>query len=41
MTRILAINGSYRKNGVTDQVVGTMTEALKASGAEVEIVLLR
>ncbi|MCK4839071.1 MAG: flavodoxin family protein, partial [Desulfobulbaceae bacterium] len=35
------INGSYRQNGVTDQVVGTMTEALKASGAEVEIVLLR
>lgn len=41
MTRILAINGSYRKSGVTDQVVETMAETLKETGAEVDIVLLR
>lgn len=41
MTKILAINGSYRDDGVTDQVVETMAETLQAAGAEVEIVLLR
>lgn len=41
MTRILAINGSYRDDGITDQVVEVMTQALHAAGAEVEIVLLR
>ncbi len=41
MSKILAINGSYRDDGVTDQVVESMTRALRASGAEVEIVLLR
>ena len=39
--KILAINGSYRAGGVTDQVVGTMAEALKEAGAEVETVILR
>ncbi len=41
MTSILAINGSYRKGGVTDQAVGAMSEALRAAGADVEIVFLR
>lgn len=41
MTRILAINGSYRENGITDQTVAAMAEALVALGAEVEIILLR
>jgi multimeric flavodoxin WrbA len=41
MTRILAINGSYRDDGITDQVVETVIKAAKASGAEVETILLR
>ena len=41
MIRVLAINGSYRVNGITDQTVHALTEAMKAAGAEVEIVLLR
>lgn len=41
MPQILAINGSYRKNGITDQVVDAMAQSLRASGAEVEITLLR
>lgn len=40
-TRILVINGSYRDDGVTDQVVEAATHALRDSGAEVETVLLR
>lgn len=41
MTRILAINGSYRKNGITDQVITTMAAGLQTAGADVEIILLR
>ncbi len=41
MTKILAINGSYRNNGITDQIIGVMEVALQAAGAEVEIILLR
>ncbi|WP_455208644.1 flavodoxin family protein [Kaarinaea lacus] len=41
MTRILAINGSYRDDGVTDQTVEAMIQAAEAAGAEVELVLLR
>ncbi|GBE13148.1 2-amino-4-deoxychorismate dehydrogenase [bacterium BMS3Bbin14] len=41
MTKILAINGSYRDGGITDQVVETMAESLHTAGAEVEIILLR
>lgn len=41
MTKILAINGSYRDNGITDQAVEALAEALQAAGAEVEIILLR
>jgi len=41
MIRILAINGSYRDDGMTDQAVEALAEALVAAGAEVEIILLR
>ncbi len=41
MTKILAINGSYRDNGITDQAVEALAEALQTAGAEVEIILLR
>lgn len=41
MSRILAINGSYRNNGVTDQIVDVMAAALQAAGAEVDSIHLR
>ena len=41
MSRILAINGSYREDGITDQAVDVMVEALRGAGAEVEVILLR
>lgn len=41
MTTILAINGSYRENGTTDQIVNTMSDTLQDSGAKVEVIQLR
>ena len=41
MSKILAINGSYRDDGITDQAVNAMVLALKAYGSDVELVLLR
>lgn len=41
MIRILAINGSYRDDGITDQTVEALAQAIEAAGAEVEIILLR
>ena len=41
MNKILAINGSYRDNGITDQAVEAMVKAVESAGAEVEIILLR
>lgn len=41
MTKILAVNGSYRSNGVTDQIIDVMKATLQAAGAEVDIILLR
>lgn len=41
MTRILAINGSYRENGLTDQAVATLASAIREHHAKVETVLLR
>ena len=41
MNKILAINGSYREAGITDQVLDIMAGALKDLGAEVETVILR
>lgn len=40
-TRILVINGSYRDDGITDQAVDAAVASLRASGMEVEIILLR
>lgn len=39
--RVLSINGSYRDDGITDQAMQLVTEALRRSGAEIETVLLR
>ncbi len=41
MKRILAINGSYRDDGITDQTVNALAQAIRDNGAEVELVLLR
>ena len=41
MNKILAINGSYRDEGITDQAVEAMVRAVKLAGAEVEVILLR
>jgi len=41
MIRVLAINGSYRDDGMTDQAVDAVAGAARAAGAEVEIVVLR
>lgn len=41
MTRILAINGSYRDGGTTDQAVEAVAAAAREAGAEVEVILLR
>ena len=41
MTKILAINGSYRDDDMTDQTVEALAQAIEAAGAGVEIILLR
>ena len=41
MIKVLAINGSYRDDGITDQTVRVLAQAMEANGAEVEIILLR
>ncbi len=41
MKKILAINGSYRDDGITDQSVEALVRALESVGAEVEVILLR
>jgi len=38
---ILAINGSYRDDGVTDKTVEVLKQTLVAAGEQVEVVLLR
>lgn len=38
---ILAINGSYRDDGVTDKTVDILKQTLEAAGEQVEVVLLR
>lgn len=38
---ILAVNGSYRDDGITDQAVAALSDALRELGAEVEQVRLR
>ena len=41
MSKILAINGSYRDDGITDQAVDALAQAVRDNGAEVEVILLR
>ena len=41
MNRILAINGSYRDDGITDQAVEALASAIEDNGGQVEIILLR
>ncbi|OQK17711.1 FMN reductase [Methyloprofundus sedimenti] len=41
MNKILAINGSYRDDGITDKAVEAMVRCVKSAGAEVEVILLR
>lgn len=41
MSKILAINGSYRDDGITDQAVAALTRAVREKGDEVEVIMLR
>lgn len=41
MKKILAINGSYRQGGITDQTVDAFARAAQNAGANVEIIALR
>lgn len=41
MPTILAINGSYRDDGSTDQLIHFMTDVLRDNGANVETIFLR
>lgn len=41
MTRLLAINGSYRENGAIDQAVAEAVQAATEGGATVEVITLR
>jgi len=41
MIKVLAINGSYRDDGITDQSIEALAKVLELNGAKVEIVLLR
>jgi multimeric flavodoxin WrbA len=41
MSKILAINGSYRDDGITDRVVSTMIDSIQTMGAEIEVITLR
>jgi multimeric flavodoxin WrbA len=41
MSKILAINGSYRDDGITDQAVDALARAVRDKGDEVEVILLR
>lgn len=39
--KILAINGSYRNNGITDQTVNALVQTIETAGGEVEVIRLR
>ena len=41
MTRVLAINGSYRDDGITDQMGAVLVQTARDAGAEVEVIFLR
>ena len=38
---VLAINGSYRDDGITDQALAVAVDTLQSAGADVETILLR
>lgn len=38
--KVLAINGLYRNDGITEQMVEAMVQAIKAVGAEIEVIFL-
>ncbi|WP_289413499.1 flavodoxin family protein [Sulfurovum zhangzhouensis] len=39
--KVLAISGSYRSDGITEQVIKIMEDTLRLSGVEVETIMLR
>jgi multimeric flavodoxin WrbA len=41
MTNILAINAAYRHDGITDQTIETMKQAIESAGDTIEVVHLR
>jgi multimeric flavodoxin WrbA len=41
MNKMLAINGSYRDDGLTYQAVAALVKAVEFAGAEVEVILRR
>ncbi len=41
MIKVLAINGSYREDGFTDQTVEALAQALVVAGAEIDVIYLR
>ncbi len=41
MTNILAINGAYRRGGITDQTLETLQQIIEAAGDNLEIIHLR
>ncbi len=41
MTKVLAVNGSYRDDGITDKAVDLLIQNLLAAGTEVEYIHLR
>lgn len=41
MTKVLAINGSYRDDGMTDKTLSKLIHELEILGAEVEVIFLR
>ena len=41
MSRLLAVNGSYRENGAIDQAVEVAVQEAAEAGAAVEVILLR
>ncbi len=41
MIKVLAINGSYREDGFTDQTIEALAQALVDAGAEIDVIFLR
>lgn len=41
MTKVIIINGSYRQNGVSDQITDTLSQSLSTKKIDVQIITLR